>query len=494
MPAIKTYGKKTQTRPKYASAYSWSTTSPSKTAEGGREDAVASLQEKMRSLVVEEEEMEGEEREIQKKLPLRAKDANSRSGGRLGGLEKDGKKTSEKRDGAKTTKEKVIKEVEVECLKKDSSRLTVTRRERSSSATEEQTTSTKQSRDRPSTPEPTIISEPKDAYSYHTQDLLRLCNDRRSLESGPEPFSEWSLELDEHFHITKIAEASYGEVYRLSLKQEVPGFNKSNESVMKLIALKPPGEEAFEKFQESDDKNEAKPKRRRSPEQEPEEEDTSWMSCISAVASEVTLLRRLSSIPGFTNFRDMRVLRGRPGKPFVNAWKAYNKSKPRGQKSIYPDPSKKLSYNENQLWAVIEMQDAGTDLERVHLWNVWSVWDVFWGVVFAVAKGEENARFEHRDLHLGNVCIRSTRDEDIHEPIVGNVRGKFGFTGLEPTIIDYGLSRVEMISDVVEPAEPVTPGTKNGEKEEEVAFWDLDLDPAVFEGDGEVEYQYDMYR
>jgi serine/threonine-protein kinase haspin len=229
------------------------------------------------------------------------------------------------------------------------------------------------------------------ALIQHVQPLLNLCSEPAA-RSTPALFSAWSSNLDEHFEISKIAEASYGEVYRLSLKTDVPGFSKADESVMKLIALKPPMER-----DESLDQDQLEMTRRsvrRRDRVAARREDTGWMSSIEAVVSEVRLLRRMTTIPGFTNFREIRILRGRPGKPFVAAWKAYNKAQIRGQKSMYPDPSKKLSYSENQLWAVIEMQDAGTDLERVQLGRVWCVWDVFWGVAIAIAKGEENAKFE----------------------------------------------------------------------------------------------------
>lgn len=75
-----------------------------------------------------------------------------------------------------------------------------------------------------------------------------------------------------------------------------------------------------------------------------------------------------------------------------------------------------------QLWAVIEMEDAGVDLEGFDVvgvgsntsigdnvttacpggnnWGVFGVWDVFWNVATALAKGEREARFEVRqDRH-----------------------------------------------------------------------------------------------
>lgn len=57
-----------------------------------------------------------------------------------------------------------------------------------------------------------------------------------------------------------------------------------------------------------------------------------------------------------------------------------------------------------------------------------------------------------------------------------SLRRKLGYTGLETTIIDYTLSRASM-PDGAGPA-----------------FLDLARDASLFEGDGGVEYQYDMYR
>lgn len=308
----------------------------------------------------------------------------------------------------------------------------------------------------------------------------------------PESFSSWSDKLERHFSITKIAEASYGEVYRLSLLHERPDLTTADESVLKIIALRP--------------EEEIRPNQMQTHQ---------WMSQPRAVAEEVRLLARMTSVPGFTNFRDVRVLQGRPGKAVVKAWKEYNEAAKKGDKSIFPDPSKRTSYTEDQHWAVVEMQDAGVDVEkgialvststsadqgereraRNILRSVWGVWDVFWSVALALAKGEEAAQFEHRDLHLGNICVRSTRGDAQGRGVGGSKvkvgERKIGFTGLETTIIDYTLSRATMVREGQ--ADGVAEDAKAKGKED-VAFFDLATDPAIFEGDGEVEYQYDIYR
>jgi serine/threonine-protein kinase haspin len=301
--------------------------------------------------------------------------------------------------------------------------------------------------------------------------------------TATQPFTAWSQTLEPFFTISKIAEASYGEVYRLALSSPHPTFTSTDESVLKILALKPPAQ-----LQDED--------RIKSKSQIQREKN---MSSVSSVVSEVQLLKRMTEVPGFTNFRALHILRGRPAPAFIAAWKAWNKSKPAGQKSSFPDPSRKANYTDEQLWAVIEMQDAGTDVEKLHeakdevVETTGGAWDVFWQVVIAVGKGEEIAGFEHRDLHLGNICVNQGGNRK---------KGKVGRTGLETTIIDYTLSRAEMaprqstissFSDSTASTPSLTYSIEE-QDQEEVAFLDLAIDPALFESDATEEYQYEVYR
>ena len=330
----------------------------------------------------------------------------------------------------------------------------------------------------PQTPCITIVPPALEEPDIHTQH----CSSLLDLSLHPlTSFSEWSNQLSAHFSLTKIAEASFGEVYRLSLLEQLPGFSHSDESVFKVIALTPP-EAALPK----DNKKKKVALKK-----------AEAMSKPNDVANEVRLLQRMSSTPGFTNFRDVRILRGRPGQPFVSAFKQFNAEQKVAKKdlSIFPDPAKKTSYGEDQLWAVIEMQDAGTDLERLvergECTSIWSVWDVFWQVVLTLAKGEEGAQFEHRDLHLGNICVRSSLSaspsssaSSVKEVQTSDAKRKLGFTHLETTVIDYTISRCQL------PTSTSSPSSTN------IAYHDLSTlsDTSLFEGDSTEEYQYDIYR
>lgn len=221
-----------------------------------------------------------------------------------------------------------------------------------------------------------IVAKPKPLpleLIEYAKPLLSLCSDTFN-SSAPSGFQDWSDSLARYFDIIKIAEASYGEVYRLSLRTSKAGFGKGDESVLKLIALKPPpalrpmsGMTAAQKGKVAN------------------------MSEMVDVASEVRLLQRMSPVPGFTNFRDVRVMRGRLPTHFVTAWRHFHKNV---KKSCFPDPGRKTTHDEDQLWAVVEMQDAGKDLETVPVESEAMCWDAFWGVAIALAKGEEWAEFE----------------------------------------------------------------------------------------------------
>jgi serine/threonine-protein kinase haspin len=349
------------------------------------------------------------------------------------------------------------------------------------------------------TPEPT--PEPDDSYSAYVSPLLSLSSGKRIVS-----FGAWSSALEPHFEVTKIAEASFSEVYRLTATSTT--FSITAESVLKLVALKTPPNAPLSNNSRAREARETERQAKR--EQKAREERDQWKSHVDDVHSEVKLLQNLNQIPGFTNFRELTVLQGRPSPAFISAWKAWNKTRPRGKKSEFPDPSKRTSYDDTQLWAVVEMQDAGTDCEKVMdrggLSTVWEIWDVFWGVCLSVAKAEKTCKFEHRDLHLENICIRSSRsrsDNDLIAPCIKDpLRRKLGFTGLDTTVIDYTLSRADILpsfhstpsTPISNPSTSSLSDTTTPPPSREVAYLDLNKDPSLFTGDAEEEYQYEIYR
>ncbi|KAF1999024.1 hypothetical protein P154DRAFT_238923 [Amniculicola lignicola CBS 123094] len=332
-------------------------------------------------------------------------------------------------------------------------------------------------------------------------------------------FEDFSAELEDAMTVEKIAEASFSEVYRLKFRPESPVTDvAATESVLKLIPIRTPPdaplpceiEGAYRPRKKADQTRQEKRERT------VREEDDVWKTPVEDILGELKLLQNLSEIPGFTQFRDLTIVQGRPCGMFGQAWKDWKRSRSVDEVASFPDPNKKASYEDKQLWAVIEMADAGTDCEKLMvkggLSTIWEVWDVFWGVVISITKAEHEFHFEHRDLHLGNICIRSkTPQLDLTSRTIFNPRKtKLGFSGLQTTVIDYTLSRANIpeavqrrtslssssshstysrssSSSSVDGAVLVPPKTT-------VAYLDLNKDLTLFQGDASEEYQYEIYR
>lgn len=216
------------------------------------------------------------------------------------------------------------------------------------------------------------------------------------------------------------------------------------------------------------------------------ESDGSLQTYIKDAAAEVRVLDKMSESPGFVQFRSAHVLKGKLPSFLVDMFHEWDKDHPKDK-----TPSE---HRESQLWLLIEMSDAGTDLatllreafpdgtylnqkERGARLTLYQAWDIFWSVAEALAHGEMNAEFEHRDLHPGNICIkrRPQRNQSASDEGDSNLAPRY--TNLEVTLIDYTLSRVAL---------------ENGEK----IYNSMD-DDALFEGKGRNavdRQQYNTYR
>ncbi|CAI7619882.1 unnamed protein product [Penicillium glandicola] len=246
---------------------------------------------------------------------------------------------------------------------------------------------------------------------------------------GIQKFGSWASRSANMFDVAKLAEGSYGEVYKLHLREEAcrPVVSKS-----KLAKLKSYGDGVFKVV----------PLRAKSG------PGSKKFTTIDEIVAEVKMLKYLDPIPGFARFREIHVVQGRFPESFQNAWDHYKKTK---DDCMNPNPSNKRAYPDTQLWAIVEMDDAGCELEKFAWSSIFQIYDIFWGVAMALARAEEYAMFEHRDLHLGNVCIRSMREDGCMDPPTELDVARqpsssgFGISSLETTIIDYSLSRADLL-------------------------------------------------
>ena len=306
-------------------------------------------------------------------------------------------------------------------------------------------------------------------------------------------YAQWARNLS----ITKVAQGSYASILRLAL----PG-KPSTYTIWKLMPLKP---------------RHGKGSR------------MEGATCIDDAIAELRLLEAMSKTPGFVEFRSAMVLQGVVPKELKKVEKLW-----RDEEHIRIQLSGEAQdvceedvreYGPEQLWLFVEMSDAGEDVEKwleraLGIIGPREVWDLFWGTVEAVAQGEAEMGFEHRDLHLGNICVKKrklqhdslcsessgiekeTGDDMIErsagEPLVRR------FTDLEVTLIDYTLSRASIAgtaSSNDRSGHATTPASPSPLPEQEEATHAILAnsmrDDALFSQDSKDpldQLQYDTYR
>jgi serine/threonine-protein kinase haspin len=211
--------------------------------------------------------------------------------------------------------------------------------------------------------------------------------------------------------IEKIAEASYAEVYRVT--------NTRGTSVIKVIRLQSPIKPQTKAQQNSGLVDE-----------DPHSEED--------LAGELRISEWLADIPGFVVYKERYIVQGKASKALLETHQSFHrkaKRKDPDRLQFYPSPSR---YLDGTRFLVVELGDAGTALEDFALESTAQLWDIFFHTAIALARAEDLANFEHRDLHEGNLCVRQTK-----QPNTKTDDGpcQFGYSGLDITILDYGLSR-----------------------------------------------------
>ena len=274
------------------------------------------------------------------------------------------------------------------------------------------------------------------------------------MDNGIKNIDDMFKTWQEAFIITKIAQGSFGSILRTQLKSDPSDF-----TVCKLMPIKP---------------------------RAAMESDGSLETYIEDAAAEVRVMDKMSESPGFVQFRSAHVLKGKLPSFLTDMSQEWDKD--------HPKDKTPREHRESELWLLIEMSDAGTDVSTLlseafpdgtHLnkeekgarLTLYQAWDIFWSVAEALAHGEMNAEFEHRDLHPGNICIKRKPVRSQSASDEGNSTLAPRYTDLEVTVIDYTLSRVTL---------------ENGEK----IYNSMD-DDGLFEGKGRSavdRHQYNTYR
>ncbi|CAK1555464.1 unnamed protein product [Leptosia nina] len=125
----------------------------------------------------------------------------------------------------------------------------------------------------------------------------------------------------------------------------------------------------------------------------------------------------------------------------------------------------------DQHYIVLELANAGQDLESYQFNNAEQAYALLQQVAFGLAVAEEACKFEHRDLHWGNVLIAPT-DRKFATFVVRGRAYRVRTCGVKATIIDYSLSRLSLDGRVL--------------------CCDLSEDETLFDALGD--YQFEVYR
>ncbi|CAJ0580088.1 unnamed protein product, partial [Mesorhabditis spiculigera] len=116
---------------------------------------------------------------------------------------------------------------------------------------------------------------------------------------------------------------------------------------------------------------------------------------------------------------------------------------------------------EKGYFLLIEQEDGGTELEGFNFTDDRQRFATLQQVAFSLRKAEEAFKFEHRDLHLGNVLIAKT-SETLQVFQVAGHDFAVNTHGIRAVLIDFTLSRLE--------------------HQGEIFYTDLEADPELFEG------------
>lgn len=161
---------------------------------------------------------------------------------------------------------------------------------------------------------------------------------------------------------------------------------------------------------------------------------------------EVKVLAALEPYHGFAQIHASHIVKGRMNQKLSEAARSWLETTADDiGKSI--DPATR--YADDQMFGIIEMAFAGRDLELLSQPSAFQAFDAFWKTAILIAKAEMDIEFEHRDLHMSNICFKSgaAGRENVTLDFVKSLKDApsavLGLSGLDINIIDYTHSRMK---------------------------------------------------
>lgn len=192
------------------------------------------------------------------------------------------------------------------------------------------------------------------------------------------------------------------------------------------------------------------------------------------ILHEIIISKELSSLKdkqqnqthGFIGLNGLHCVQGCYPPDFLRAWDTFDQQK--CSENDRPD-----FFETDQLFIILEFEFGGSDLENSNgtLASLGAAKSILHQVTAALAVAEQELHFEHRDLHWGNVLVKTTKEKTGSFLLNGTVHS-LETKGVLVRIIDYSLSRLEI--------------------DELTVSCDISNDEELFMGQGD--YQFDIYR
>ncbi|XP_023223464.1 serine/threonine-protein kinase haspin-like [Centruroides sculpturatus] len=169
--------------------------------------------------------------------------------------------------------------------------------------------------------------------------------------------------------------------------------------------------------------------------------DTVYPEIISSIVLSSLSSNEINRTSGFTQVSKVSCVSGPIPEYLRTARKMYNLRK----KSTTKCPNE---FPDDQIFIVYKMKYAGQQITSFSEFRVEQASSVLQQVACSIAAAELEVKFEHRDLHLGNVLIKKTAQSSISFRLDGrNIN--IASHGVLATIIDYTFSRLNYGNKVI---------------------------------------------
>ncbi|SCZ91050.1 BZ3500_MvSof-1268-A1-R1_Chr1-3g02513 [Microbotryum saponariae] len=202
-----------------------------------------------------------------------------------------------------------------------------------------------------------------------------------------------------------------------------------------------------------------------------------WTAVQREIWASALVGEGIHGIEGFVEYKGAFIVQGPYPSRLLSEWDLYRRRLQRERRADYDSQIRPSVLHDNQVYAIICLAHAGTDLESFKLKSWKDAASVLWQAAQACARGEEKVEFEvgavrlftielirselidgklsqHRDLHWGNLLVKpiqkstppllaldfaalSLTPDSVAAPLDSQQ------TGLQVTLIDFTLSRAK---------------------------------------------------